>query len=157
VLTGLLIGLLPLGCSSKVISVQKATASKNQAYLIEMLANAEEDWLIEDAAWGLARIGNKKAVPPLLAILNNSAGNSHRRAASAYALGHIRDARAVEPLIGALERAGNPEERYWIVVALGAFDCPDAKAALESVCGDSDVLVSRVAKKCLHNQGQGGR
>jgi len=153
----LLFGLLLAGCGSKVISVQKATAKKDQTHLIEVLTNAEEDWLIEDAAWGLARVGTAKAVAPLLAILNNTSGSADRRAAAAYALGHIKDPRAVQPLVGALERAGNPEERYWIVVALGAFDDSDAKAALESVCGDADVMVSRAARKGLLRFARGER
>ena len=146
-----------VGCSSNVILVQKAAAAGNQAYLIEVLQNAEEDWLIEDAAWGLARIGNNSAVAPLTVILENPAGYPWRRAAAAYALGHIGDSRAVEPLVAALERASNPEERYWIVVALGAFSGPESRAALESLTGDADILVCRAAKKGLLRQTQGGQ
>ena len=72
-----------------------------------------------DAVAALASIGDESALPPLLALLESSEGNT--RQAIAQALGDLRDERAVDPLIAALER----EKLDWVRDAI--------KRALEQI------------------------
>ncbi len=57
--------------------------------------------LVRVAAHALVLLGNRRAVPPLIVALGESA-DPHRREAAAYALGHLNDKRALAPLLDAL-------------------------------------------------------
>lgn len=68
----------------------------------------DSDWRVRGAAaWGLGRIGNKKAVDPLIKILLEDE-NGFVRSGAANALGAINDEKAVEPL----KKAMNDESSY---------------------------------------------
>jgi len=112
----------------------------------------KDEWLAEDAATGLGAIKCAKAVPKLVAMVGDGNAGPYRRAAAARALGRIGDPKAVAPLVAAVDRAKQPEERFALTWALGQFDHPDAKAALESLQKDSDVLVAKAAKKALQDR-----
>lgn len=64
--------------------------------LIELLEDS--DWKVRGAAaWALGRIGNKKAVEPLIKSLLEDE-NGFVRSGAANALGNLEDERAVKPL-----------------------------------------------------------
>lgn len=68
----------------------------------------DSDWRVRGAAaWGLGRIGNRKAVEPLIKILLEDE-NGFVRSGAANALGSIKDEKAVE----ALKKAMNDESSY---------------------------------------------
>ena len=52
----------------------------------------------------LASLGDTRAVPPLLAILNQKDAKSKNRPLAAHALGQLHDASAVDPLIAVLQQ-----------------------------------------------------
>jgi HEAT repeat protein len=64
--------------------------------LLDALADADATvrW---EAAKTLSALGDKRSVPPLLAIAQGT-GASQQRAAAVYALGWLRDSRALTPL-----------------------------------------------------------
>jgi HEAT repeat protein len=115
------------------------------APLTALLGNAEVN---QAAAEALLAFG-EKAVDPLIEILKN--GNGEARQAAAFALGEIRDKRAVEPLVlvmqtddvyavrsAAATALGNLKDAraVWVLVAtLGMRDetTPERQAALEQL------------------------
>ena len=137
-------------CGSKAVKVQQ---SRDSAFLLEVLKGAKDEWLVEDAARNLGAMKVASAVPDLVRLLSDVNAGPFRRAAAARALQDIGDARAVKPLVSALGRATDAEERCAIAFALGRFRDPDASAALESLMNDPDVLVARAARKGYESQG----
>jgi HEAT repeat protein len=72
----------------------------NISALLAALADADETvrW---EAAKALIALGDKRVVPPLIALAQG-AGASEQRAAAVYALGFLYDARALAPLVQVL-------------------------------------------------------
>ena len=68
--------------------------------LLNALADADATvrW---EAAKTLSALGDKRVVPPLLALAQG-AGETEQRAAAVYALGWLRDSRALAPLVQVL-------------------------------------------------------
>ena len=100
----------------------------------------------------IVELGKSKsptAIPELIPALESNSGNVRRLAASA--LGKIRDARAVEPLLKLLEREIKPQVRQYAVKALGAIGDKRAEKALLQISGSEDEMYyTRVsAKKAL--------
>jgi len=94
-----------------IIALGELGDSRALPALLEMLKNLsrEEYWeisetAVEEICKALVRIGSP-AVEPLLAILNDKQATSFMRELSVVLLGEIGDARAVEPLLVALEEA----------------------------------------------------
>lgn len=83
----------------------------------------------ESAIEALGRIGDERAGPPLLAILENKKENKYIKSAVAKALGEIKDLRAVQPLIASL-RDDAPELRCASAEALGEIGDRRALAPL---------------------------
>jgi len=71
--------------------------------LIKVLKSADSPALCKSATLVLGKIGDAKAVPPLITALEDS--DDHVRIASAQALGRLDDKRAVIPLINLLYHA----------------------------------------------------
>lgn len=153
-----------------------ARGAASVPYLIQVLRAGRES-AREGAARALARIG-PPSVPELIAILKDKASAPELKVACAWALGQIRDARAIEPLVALLK-----EERYFIrreagralsrigepaltellelaqsasapvreaaVEALGSANSPRAVDALIQAIADSNQNVSRAAVRAL--------
>ena len=92
------------------------------------------------AIQSLGMIGDRRAIPALIDALQ--AGNTPIAAANAIA--RMGDDRGVEPII---EAAGNPDQRLWMVMALGELGSPSAVPWLSSLANDSHPAVRRVAKE----------
>jgi HEAT repeat protein len=122
--------------------------------------NSEDSQTCIAAAKELGRLGDKRAVEPLIACLNNtSIKNPFIKSAAAEALGQIGDPRAVEPLIECLKsrefilyrptiealdkigdkRAAEPLSKFLIG---GLTNPPDIEAALKSLgkLGDPNAV-----------------
>lgn len=90
----------------------------------------------------LAQSGDPRALPLLLRGL--ASPNFYIVAKAAHGLGLIGDARAIDPLVQAIEKA--PEEvRLLLVMELGYFDHPEAHAALERFIPDPQKRQSYIA------------
>lgn len=100
--------------------------------LISMLKNKDTR---ENAARYLAKFGDVKAIPPLLAMLNDK--DTGAREVAADALGELGDQRATEPLIQ-LSREKNQHVRMAASRALGKLGGPGAVEALLVVLKDED-------------------
>lgn len=103
--------------------------------LISALADA--DALVrESAAGALGKIGDERAVGPLIGALSDADEKGRVRRDAAQALGRIGDERAVEPLIGALSDAGGYVRRRaaWALGEIG-----DARAVEPLIGALSDA------------------
>lgn len=67
------------------------------------------------------------------------------RAACGGTLARWADAAAVPLIIEALDQVG-PESRYWLAEALSHFQNADARATLEGLRGDEDLLLATAAR-----------
>lgn len=102
--------------------------------LIAVVKDSSVGWFSRGhAARALGRIGDSRAVEPLIAALTDENSSVRRHAASA--LGHIGDTVAVEPLISALEDADS-NVRLSAVTALGSIG--DARAVDPLIFGLKD-------------------
>jgi ATP-dependent DNA helicase RecQ len=79
----------------------------------------------------LGELRSPNAVPELIETLQSKSGNLRRLAASA--LGKIRDARAVGPLLNLLESENKPQVRQYAVKALGAIGDRRAEETLKQI------------------------
>jgi HEAT repeat protein len=86
-------------------NVRKMEAKRNVEGLIKVLRSRGDIGVRKEVAGALGRIGDARAVEPLIKALQHFAYDVRKAAASA--LGQIGDTRAVEPLIAAL----NDEDR----------------------------------------------
>jgi HEAT repeat protein len=86
-------------------NVRKMEAKRNVEGLIKVLRSRGDIGVRKEVAGALGRIGDARAVEPLIKALQHFAYDVRKAAASA--LGQIGDTRAVEPLIAAL----NVEDR----------------------------------------------
>jgi len=95
-------------------------------------------------AHALGESGSLEAVPELVAALTDSSGNVRRLAASA--LGKLRAAAAVEPLLKLLEHEPGPQVRQYAIKALGAIGDKRAQTALEHIARDpAEMEYNRVS------------
>ncbi|MGD9497817.1 MAG: HEAT repeat domain-containing protein [Armatimonadota bacterium] len=89
----------------------------------------------EWAAWALGRLSDRKAVPDLVAQLQDS--NRDLKCYAAQALGEIGDLSAVGPLLSLLETDTDDICRSFVIDALGRLrQAPEARAALERLAAD---------------------
>ncbi len=102
----------------------------------------------------IVKLGKSKSstvIPELIQALESDNGNVRRLAASA--LGKIRDARAVEPLLKLLERESKPQVRQYAVKALGAIGDKHAEKALLQISGSEDEMYyTRASAKIALNR-----
>ena len=106
----------------------------------------------------IVELGESKspdAVPELIHALENENGNIRRLAASA--LGKLRGARAVEPLLNLLKHESKPQVRQYAVKALGAIGDKRAEKLLQQIATNEDEMYytrdsANVALKQLHRR-----
>ena len=104
----------------------------------------------------IVELGESKssdAVPELIHALKSKSGNVRRLAASA--LGKLRDARAVDPLLNLLEHESKPQVRQYSVKALGAIGDKRAEKILRQIAENEDEMYytrdsANVAIRQLH-------
>ena len=108
--------------------VVKLEAKRNVEGLIKALGyHHDRGRLVRvDAAKALGKIGDTRAVEPLIATLKKESIGHNVRVAAAEALGKIGDARAMEPLIAILKENESIYIREAAADALGKFG--DARA-----------------------------
>jgi hypothetical protein len=86
----------------------------------------------------LGKANSPSAVPALIATLRSPDGNARRLSASA--LGKVRDARAVGPLIQMLAVEKKPQVRQYAVKALGSIADPRALDVLSKISEDKNEM-----------------
>jgi HEAT repeat protein len=115
------------------------------AALIEALKGR---WTRQMAANALGKIGDPKAVEPLIAVLRELRNLVPERQAAAEALGKIGDAGAYEPLITALNDRSS-EVSQAAIGALEKIGNPGAVAPLIAVLQDAKWSVRKAAAEAL--------
>ena len=123
-------------------NVEKLEAKRDVKGLIRALNYMKYVYVRKNAVEALGKIGDNRAVEPLIAALNDS--DSDVREYAADALGEIGDKRAVEPLIVAL-RDSNDNVRNNSVWALGKIGDKRAVEPLIASLKDSDSVRSEAA------------
>jgi HEAT repeat protein len=113
--------------------------------LIEALGYQDDHNIRLAAATALGRIGDSRAVDPLVSALEDQ---PRVREVAAMALGEIGDHRAVDSLIVALEDA-DWEIRSTIAKALGKIGDPRAAKSLVNLLGDKSENVRWYASQAL--------
>ena len=100
-------------------NVGKLEDNKDVEGLIKALQYKKDNSVRRNAAWALERIGDERAVEPLIQALKDDV--AFVREEAARALGEIGDARAVEPLIQAIsdENISNKVEATKAILAIG--------------------------------------
>jgi len=103
--------------------------ARNVEPLIEALKDTESYHVHQGAMEALVQLG-EAAVEPLGAVLQKGDGRFEFRRRAAQALGRIKDAHAVEPLIAALKGDKEAAVRRAAAEALRSIGTPEALAAL---------------------------
>jgi hypothetical protein len=102
------------------------------------------------AAQKLGRVGDGRAVEPLIACLQQNARDSDVGASAAVALGELKDKRAAESLMDCLRNdMAGPEVRAAAAVALGQIRDGRAFDVLLKCCNDRHAEVSSSAIRAL--------
>jgi HEAT repeat protein len=107
--------------------------------LVGALADKESsvrDW----AVLGLVKMGNSSTGSLIAALSSEGAQASLIRPQVAAALGLIKDAKAVDPLILAL-KDGDNNTRYWAAIALGMINDSRAEDPLIQALGEDNAKV----------------
>lgn len=129
---------------SKVIGAGKDLRSSDPRLATDMAslfeeAKADDPRVRRFLALALGRLGDARAVPPLLEYLagvrSGEGTDPETHIYAAWALGAIGDAQAVPELV-ALAGHDDPGLRKTAVHALRVFPSPEATAALEGALGD---------------------
>lgn len=122
--------------------------------LIDQIADDDPD-VCEAAIDALGKLGNKRAVMPLIDLLsaNRFLGYTHL-AATARALGLLGDLRAVGPLIEYLARGRPTMLRVAAIEALGHLGDVQAIKALKETLLDDDPDVRAIVAKALERFGE---
>lgn len=107
-----------------------------------LVAFKDEDAALSwEAAKSIGLLQAKRCVLPMVALLEDRESRGNRRAA-AYALGHIGDGRATEPLIGVLTNTSEkPELRGEAAEALAMLGSSRAIGPLIAALADREVEV----------------
>lgn len=108
-------------------------------------ATADADPLVAEAvATALGEVGAAAAVPWLIRLATDR-GDRLAAEAAVASLGAIGDERAVDTLVE-LAASGPPQIRRRSIVALTAFDGPQAEAAVRAGLEDRNPMVREVAQ-----------
>jgi ATP-dependent DNA helicase RecQ len=86
----------------------------------------------------LGESGSSSALPELFAALKSEDGNARRLASSA--LGKLKDAQAVQPLLDLLNHETKPQVRQYAVKALGSIGDRRAIAILTKIADDENEM-----------------
>ena len=120
------------------------TADERQVQPFSNLLDSEDQGLRAAAADALGWLGDARAVPPLLTILQDPDDHEAVREIAAEALGKLGGSAAVQPLIDALA-----DPREWIrraaAQALGELGEPRAMDSLSALLGDESTMVQDAA------------
>jgi HEAT repeat protein len=109
------------------------------------------------AAEALGKVGDNRAVMPLIDVLNDAAEDPDVLSRAAEALGRLRAGEAVEPLMDLLTNMVW-YVRYQAVVALGRIGEPAARGALaQAIRYDPDFSVRAAARQSLQQLDGGAR
>ena len=130
--------------------VETLKARKDIKGLIKALRYRKDEGVRQAAAEVLGKIGDPRAVEPLIAALKDAEWIV--REAAAKALGKIGDTRAVEPLIAALKDQ-NSWARAAAAESLGKIGDPRAVELLIATLKDKDSGVRKAAAKALDHLG----
>jgi HEAT repeat protein len=103
------------------------------------LLEEDDDKTVSQACEVLGKIGDERAVEPLLKRLANASVAMHGHVTSALA--KIGNVQAIEGLVGVLEDATDPEKRADAAGALGVAGRPAAIEALVKALDDEDWRV----------------
>ncbi len=138
-----------MACLGLVVLVSLSAVGYAQDNRVEKLINDLNDMYSDDqqeaAAEALGRIGDPRAVEPLIMALKDRDLAVRRKAAEA--LGKIKDARAVEPLIVAMKDE-NEYVRQEAAEALGKIGVPAVEALIITL-KDKDSDIQENAIKAL--------
>jgi HEAT repeat protein len=111
--------------------------------LIQSLKDSDSN-VREWAVLALVKMGKPSVDPLIMALKNNTTADSFNdsvvRWQSAAALGMIKDASAVEPLIQGLKDRDN-DTRYWAAIALGQINDSRAREPLVQALSDGNCSV----------------
>lgn len=118
------------------------------ALLVGALRNDSHPRVREGAAWSLGRIADPAAERALIEALRRESDTLIVRVAAADALGNLKSARAVEPLMAVLRR-DQPELRRAAARALGLIGDAAALPVLFTAASDSDAYVRAEATAAL--------
>jgi len=112
--------------------------------LLAAARDSEEEIVLEAIAAALGELEDPRAVPWLVSVATGSHQTLTRETAVA-SLGAI-GAPVALPVLLALLRGGPPQVRRRCVVALTAFDGPEAEAAILAARGDRNPMVREAAE-----------
>lgn len=115
--------------------------------LIEALGY-EQPTVRSGAAEALARLGDRRAIPPLVEMLRGQ-GPRDSAARALAAFGRA----AVEPLIGLLDHP-NKDVRFFAAKSLGEIGDPSAAGPLTKLLGDEYIIVRKKAAQALAEIGR---
>lgn len=125
----------------------RAGEDSESELLLDLYKSDEtSDALRQDVIQALGEIGARAAVESLMETLDDTAGKKTTRMFAAEALGKIKDARAVPPLVRAAN-GEDPQVRGAAVTALGVFSGAEAEAAIVQALRDSVPAVRLAAVK----------
>ena len=110
------------------------------------LLDDDDDVVLEAACYAVGEIGDRTAVPALIAIAS-SHNDALCRESAVAAIGAIGDPRGLPAVVAALE--DKVQIRRRAAVALAAFESPEAEAALNRCLTDTDWQVRQVAEDVL--------
>lgn len=108
--------------------IRDKEARKDVKGLLQIMQTEKDINLRSCAAESLGRLGDKRAVDPLIKLLKDQ--ENIMRFTAATSLGQIGDTRAVEPLIKAL---GDKEKAVCLVAARALGELRDARASFALV------------------------
>jgi HEAT repeat protein len=117
--------------------------------LLELLntddSNKDYDRVKAYAAHALGKLKDKRAVEPLIAILNTETDDNKVRKNVAYALGSIGYPQAIEPLIKSFSTSTFKETRSSIIQALGTLGGEQSLPIIVEAVYDKNHKVQRAA------------
>ncbi len=134
--------------SSPAVEVQLKARQGDIPFLLDRLTHRDE-WIVADAARGLGHHRATVAIPGLILVLEDETMGPYARLEAGLALAAMGTWEAAAPLRLAFQRAGHPEERYWLLVALSAFCNEETLGLLEQAQSESDIFLARAAFKGL--------
>jgi HEAT repeat protein len=137
--------------SSNIMKIIESVGSARVTILIDALAYAQGDLLLQKIIGTLGRVGDKRAVPALIPYLQHT--NVYVRNVSCSALCNLADPRAIQPIVDMLQRNTYKDEVYWdevneqwfLLADFGAKGVPMLTAGLST----SVPQVKRIILKSL--------
>lgn len=151
-------GISDLFAQRRMPNVAKLRKNNDLEAILALLETTGEDihWKVRDkAAKALGKMGDRRAVEPLIKLLSDPFYNV--RGSAAQALGELGDRRAVEPLLSAFKEAAN--SRYYLfygeqaIEALGTLGDPSVVAHLKPFLGYKSLSVREDTAKVLGKLG----